>query len=288
MEILISITIATIVTSAAVGALLLTTASNSRNRATELATQYQQELMNNLRSVAESNWSQIYNLNKGTGSMYYLATFQQLPGTFNVTFNSPTITANSTSTNFNTSLVAATSGYAGDNILINSLPFTVSVINGTSTLTLNTSYSGTSTTALLYRNFSIRTGVETITTNKITFSRWFSIQNIFRDTCGTGAISTATATACTVATSTGNLTGILQDPSTLQVTVNITWSTGQAQGSYVVSQNISRTSDQVIRFNDWSGGLIANSSTVFTQPTNQYSSTTGSIVTSPGVLQLSQ
>lgn len=289
MEALISIAIVAIVVGSVVSALILTSTSTAKNSATELATGYGQELMNNLNSVAAGNWPEVYNFSTNCPSgACYLATYQQLPGTFQVTLNSPSVTVIGTST-ITTSLVAATTsngGYAGDNILINSIPFTVSVINSTSALTLNTAWLQSSTSTYLYRNFSIRPGQEAIVNNGVTFLRRFTIQPVFRDTCGTGNISTATPTAfCTVSTSTpGAMTGIFQDPSTMQAIVYVTWNNGS--GSYTTSQDISRTRDQVIHFNDWSGGLLTNSSSVFTQPTNQYATEAGVITTTTGALQL--
>lgn len=275
MEVLIAVTIATVVMGAAVGALLSATSDNAQNRATQLATNYEQELMNNIRSLAEANWSSVYNLNKGSGGAYYLATYQQLPGTASLTNGSNTV--NGSGTNFTSSLAA------GDNITVGSISLNVNSITSDTILTLTTTSTITTSSQPIYRDYSIRTGKETITANNITFSRWFSVQNVFRDTCGTGAITTATATACTV-TSTGALIGVLQDPSTQQITVHVTWNNGVS--SYVVSQNISRVRDQVTNFNDWSGGVTANSSTVFSQPTNHYSSATGLSATSVGQLHL--
>ncbi|MCL4405545.1 MAG: hypothetical protein M1361_01960 [Patescibacteria group bacterium] len=275
MEVLIAVTIATVVIGAAVGALLSATSDNAQNRATQLATSYEQELMGNLRSLAESNWSQVYNLNKGSNGTYYLATYQQLPGTVNLTSGSNAL--NGSGTNFTSSLAA------GDNIKVGSLALNVNSITSDTLLTLTTTSTVTTSSQPLYRNYSIRTGKETITANKVSFTRWFSIQNVFRDTCGTGSITTATATACTV-TSTGALIGVLPDPSTQQVTIYVTWNNGL--NSYTVNQDISRVRDQITNFNDWSGGQTSNSSTVFAQPTNHYASSTGVSATTVGQLHL--
>ncbi len=285
IEVLISITIVMIVVGSAVGALLLTTSNNTQNRATELATGYEQELMGNLRSLSQSNWSEIYSLpTKGVGGIYYLATSEQLPGTVLVSSSSTSV--NGIGTDFDTSLVGATSSYAGDNVVISSLPFTVSTVNNSTSLALSTVYPlQTPTSSInIYRDFSIRPGKETIVANNVTFLRWFSVQNVFRDTCGVGNVTTTVTTNyCTLSTSTNTMTGVLEDPSTQQLTVYITWNGGQ--NLYKVSQYISRTRDQVIRFNDWSGGVISSTS-IFTQPTNQYESESGLNLSTPGALEL--
>ncbi len=279
MEILISVSIVAIVIASVVGAILSSTSSNTNNRASQLATGYEQELTNNLRSVVSSNWYQIYNLpTKGSSGNYYLADYAQLPGT--VGLNASSTTINGSGTNFTSSLVS------GDSITVSSTIFTVSTITSDTQLTVTTAYTGSTTPTNLnvYRDFSIRSGKETITANNITFLRWFSVQNVYRDTCGTGTITTASTSACTVS-STGALIGVLEDPSTQEVTVYITWSGGLANGSYTVNQYFSRNKDQVIKFYDWSGGAVSDSSSVFTQPTNKYTSATGLITTTSGVLQ---
>lgn len=279
MEVLISIAIVAVIASAAVGAILTSATSSTKNRATELATSYEQEEMNNIKSVAESDWYELYDLTKSTSSTYYLATYTQLAGTVSVTTSSPTIAGSGTTFTGNVT--------SSDNITIGTIPYTINSVVSTSSLTVNSPYPTSTASGLsIYRNFSIRSGVETLTENNITFSRWFTVANVLRNTCGTGTVATSsTQTSCSVSTSTGAISGVLNDPSTQEVTVNITWGTGQAVGSYSVTQYISRTRDETTLQNNWSGGVVS-SSTIFTQSPTQYNSESGLNLSTQGVLML--
>jgi len=159
---------------------------------------------------------------------------------------------------------------------------------GYATNSIGTGYSadGTFTTLAaptsgltITRDFSIRSGTEQIVSNNVTYTRSFSVQNVNRDACGSGSISSGAPVACS------GTTGILEDPSTQQIIVTVSWPIrgGSNTSTATFTQYFSRTADQVMKFIDWSGGTTTS---VFTQPTNQYTSQTGLNVSATGAIQL--
>jgi hypothetical protein len=281
MEVLVAVTVGTIIVGSATGAIILGLQVSAQSRSAQIANGYTQELMSNLKSVSEGNWQKLYNLPaKGSGTQYYLATYKTLAGTVAVTNNSPTVTG--ASTTFTTDLVV------GDNIIINSLAFTVNIISSDTSLTLSSNYSGVTASGLsIIRDFSIRSCTTTptntceqVTYNNTVYIRYFSVQNVNRDACGAGSITTNAQVACS------GTTGILEDPSTQQIIVTVSWPVrgGSNTSSATFTQYFSRTTDQVMKFIDWGGGTTTTSS--FSQPTNKYTSQTGLNVSATGVIQL--
>ena len=133
MEVLVAVTIGAIIIGSATGAIIMAINVNLQSRATQVATGYAQEALGNLKSVAEGNWLKLYSVPaKGPSTQYYLAPYKTLSGTVTVTSGSPSVLG--TGTTFTTDLVA------GDNIIINSMPFTVSVVNSDTLLTLSSNY----------------------------------------------------------------------------------------------------------------------------------------------------
>ena len=133
MEVLVAVTIGAIIIGSATGAIIMAINVNLQSRATQVATGYAQEELGNLKSVAEGNWLKLYSVPaKGPSTQYYLAPYKTLSGTVTVTSGSPSVLG--TGTTFTTDLVA------GDNIIINSMPFTVSVVNSDTSLTLSSNY----------------------------------------------------------------------------------------------------------------------------------------------------
>lgn len=275
MEVLVAVTIGAIIIGSATGAIIVAINSNLQSRSTQIATGYAQEILGNMKSVAEGNWTRLYNVSsKGSGTQYYLAVYKTLSGTVAVTNNSPSV--NGSSTAFTADLVA------GDNVIINSLPFTVGTVNSDVLLTLSSSYSGTTASGLaITRDFSIRTGTEQVAYNNVQYTRYFAVQNVNRDACGSGNITSNAATGCSGGS------GIVEDPSTQQITVTISWPVaGSGVRTATFTQYISRSRDQVMKFIDWSGGTVGNPANTYTQPTNQYVSQTGLNLTTTGVIQL--
>ena len=151
VEILIAAAVGAIIVGSAAGALIFTVRSNQQNLATDTASYLSQELLDNLRSVAEGKWRNIYDLTKGAGTKHSLAVLSVLNGTVAVTSGFPTV--NGSGTTFLANLVA------GDKVIINSLPFTVSIVNSDILLTLSTNYPGSNASGLsITRDFSMRDG----------------------------------------------------------------------------------------------------------------------------------
>ena len=71
IEVLIAVSIGALIIGSAAGSLIFTVRSNQQNRATDAASPLAQELLDNVRSIAESKWQNIYNLTKTTGVTTY-------------------------------------------------------------------------------------------------------------------------------------------------------------------------------------------------------------------------
>lgn len=92
--------------------------------------------------------------------------------------------------------------------------------------------SGATSTAVEGRNFGI----------------YFSIENVNRDSCGAGDISSEATTSCTNGPGT---VGVIDDPSTQKINVHISW----AQGGLLSRINyFTRSSNKIFDQTDWSGG----------------------------------
>ena len=276
VEILIAAAVGAIIVGSAAGALIFTVRSNQQNLATDTASYLSQELLDNLRSVAEGKWRNIYDLTKGAGTKHSLAVLSVLNGTVAVTSGFPTV--NGSGTTFLANLVA------GDKVIINSLPFTVSIVNSDILLTLSTNYPGSNASGLsITRDFSMRDGAafpEQITYNTIVFTRYFVIENVNRDSCGTGQITSGAQVLCSP-----SKIGILDDPSTQKVTAKVTWPQGSDTTEVLVSEYLTRSKNEINQFRDWSGGPGAEGP--ITQPSNSYSSQSGlDATTTQGTLRL--
>ncbi len=74
VEIIIAISIAAIIITSAAGGILMVIRSNEIAGKTQVASSLATALSDNLISVTESNWHNIYDLNKGSANKYYVAT----------------------------------------------------------------------------------------------------------------------------------------------------------------------------------------------------------------------
>ncbi len=116
----------------------------------------------------------------------------------------------------------------------------------------------------------------TITEGK-TFTRYFSIENVNRDLCGSGDITTESITSCS--SGPGSF-GVIDDPSTQKITVTVTWDGG---GLISRSQYLVRGRNKSFIQTDWSGGFnqegpISEENDRFSTSTGiDYSTSTGSI-----------
>ncbi|MDP3015139.1 MAG: prepilin-type N-terminal cleavage/methylation domain-containing protein [bacterium] len=210
IEVLIAVAIGAILIGAATATIIPVLRSNLETRTVQIAGSLSQEYLDNLRSLAESNWYQVYNppTAKGPSSQFYL---------------------NATSTTF---------------ILA----------------------SGSTSTIAEGR----------------TFTRYFSIENVNRNLCGAGDITTDAASSCAIGPGSS---GIIEDPSTQKITSIVSWTAGgSAGGSINKVQYLTRSQNKVFVQSDWSGGTgqegpITSENNKFATSTNiNYSTTTGSII----------
>ncbi|MBI5401464.1 hypothetical protein HZB05_01385 [Candidatus Wolfebacteria bacterium] len=171
----------------------------------QAASSLAQELINSVKSIAESDWRLVYsNLSKGSAYNYYVATS------------------------------------------------TKSIISGT----------------------------ETITAENRTFTRYFYVDNVNRDQCSIGNISSSTPTACPLGPGTS---GITEDPSTQKITAVIK----DANNNIVISmfEYIARKRNVSFAQTDWSAGpgqegpITSPNNMFFTSTNITYTSSTGSIYT---------
>ncbi len=207
-EILVATTVGAIIIGAVVSAIVITMRSDAQNRLASTATSLANGLLDNVQSLADGDWSAIYNLpTKGPTSQYYLVT----------TGTPPTL--------------------------------------------------------------SVSTGTDATVKNGVTFTRYFSVQDVNRTNCGTGTITTSSPTSCS-----GGV-GILQDPSTELVTAYVSWTNvGGASSTVSVPTYLAHSKDRVTQYNDWSGS--ANVQGPVTSPQPDYASSSNISTSTSGAIEL--
>ncbi len=149
VEIIVSVAVGTLIIGSAVWALVVTIQSNLSNRNTNFASTLGQDLLDNVRSVAEGNWTQIYEPVSGCGAAckgqandYFLAASKRLTneldltGTVYVNNGSPSVSG--TGTDFLNELAA------GSFIDISGRIYKVLSVTNNSLLTLVSPYTGSS------------------------------------------------------------------------------------------------------------------------------------------------
>lgn len=174
-EIIVAVGIAGILAGTAGASIATVLRSDVQSKRLQAATTLAQELSDGVRSFAEAGWTNIYNLNHGSGNPYYL---------------------NATSS-----------------------PFTATA------------------------------GTETVTQEGVAYTRSFYVENVSRDLCGAGSITSAATTNCA---SGPNTTGVATDPSTQLVTIVVTWP--ESTAGFQISEYLTRSRNQSYRQTDWSGG----------------------------------
>ncbi|MCR4275522.1 MAG: hypothetical protein NUV83_02095 [Candidatus Wolfebacteria bacterium] len=134
----------------------------------------------------------------------------------------------------------------------------------------------------------IKSGIETVTSiDGKNFNRYFYVENVNRNYCGTGDISTSSATgACLIWPP--FLTYVSEDPSTQKITTFIKWDSDTRSIKEV--QYLMRNLNNVFSQTEWQGGAgqenfpISGSSTLvndkFSASTNTNFSSAGSITMS--------
>jgi type II secretory pathway pseudopilin PulG len=213
VEILIAMTIGALIVASAAGALVFTVRSNQQNRSGETASSLAQELLDNVRSVSQSDWQGIYSTAKWNGIgdpcpayCYYLSS-------------------------------------GGSPFIVASGSEVIGPINGA------------------------------------TYTRYFTVENVSRDNCGRGNITSATETSCD-----DQPGDVLEDPSTQKVTAKVIWSQGNSR-ELTIPEYVTRNRNEVTQFTDWSSGPGIEGP--FERPNTGYSSQTGlDTITIPGSVVL--
>jgi type II secretory pathway pseudopilin PulG len=116
------------------------------------------------------------------------------------------------------------------------------------------------------------------------YLRSFTIDNVSRDSCGVGSVSTEATSTCSTGPGT---TGVADDPSTQKITINVNWSGGGSAGSALSKiQYIARAASAIFNQTDWSGG--AGQEGPLTAINNKFASSTGiSFLSTPGSIAVS-
>ncbi len=127
-------------------------------------------------------------------------------------------------------------------------------------------------------SFAIVAGTTSTVIEGRTFTRYFSIENVNRNLCGAGEISTGASSTC--ASGPGSV-GITDDPSAQKITVIVSWPENR---SISRAQYLTRNIDKVFVQTDWSGGPnqegpITSANNKFASSTDiDYATSTGSII----------
>jgi len=214
VEILIAMTVGALIVASAAGALIFTVRSNQENRSSGTASSLAQELLDNVRSVSQSDWQSIYSVAPKGGPT------QACP------------------------------------------PYCYYLDSGGS-------------------SFVVTSGSEEIgPINNVTYTRYFTVENVNRDSCGAGSITSAPEMSCD-----GQPADVLEDPSTQKITAKVIWSQGETR-ELVITEFITRSRNEITQFTDWSGGEGVEGP--FERPSTGYSSQVGlDTTTVPGSIVLS-
>jgi len=114
-----------------------------------------------------------------------------------------------------------------------------------------------------------------------TFTRYFSIENVSRDFCGAGDITTNTTTGCTSGPGT---VGVADDPSTQKITAIVGWPENRSLSKI---QYLTRSVNRVFRQTDWSGG--PNQEGPITSENERFATSTGiDAASTPGSIKLQE
>jgi len=118
--------------------------------------------------------------------------------------------------------------------------------------------------------FALVSGATTTVIEGKNFTRYFSIENTSRDSCGIGNITTNATTSCAAV---GD-SGIADDPSTQKIKVYVNWEGGRNLNKI---QYLTRSQNKVFIQTDWSGGAnqeFFSTSTNNTFINNKFASST--------------
>ncbi|MCL5004680.1 MAG: prepilin-type N-terminal cleavage/methylation domain-containing protein [Patescibacteria group bacterium] len=210
IEVIVGMSVATILIGAATAATVVILRSNFDVKTTQIASFLASDYLGSIQSLAYSDWQKIYNppSAKGVDSQFYL---------------------NASGTTF-----ALVSGA------------TTTIIEGKS------------------------------------FTRYFSIENTNRDSCGIGNITTSATTSCAAV---GD-SGIAEDPSTQKITVKVNWEGGRSLNKI---KYLTRSQNKVFVQTDWSGGgnqAAFPTSTNYTFINNKFASSSNIDFSTAGSLKI--
>lgn len=113
--------------------------------------------------------------------------------------------------------------------------YNVSPKGATTTYRIITSSSTSSTSPVL----TVASGTEEVVVNNITYTRFFSVENVNRDING-NIVTTG---------------GFVEDPSTQKITVTVRWPISGQTAELKIAEYLTRSRSEVFRFTDWSGGV---------------------------------
>ncbi len=108
---------------------------------------------------------------------------------------------------------------------------------------------------------TVTSSTEQVVSDNITYTRFFSIENVNRD--GSGNIVSSGGT---------------EDPSTQKITVIVRWPIGPDTSEIQATEYLTRSRNEVTRFTDWSG--VSGVAGPITLPENNYFSKSGIDATS--------
>lgn len=129
-------------------------------------------------------------------------------------------------------------------------------------------------------NLNIVAGSEQKVVNNITYTRYFTVENVNRDNCGTRGIVADAETSCS-----GSQVGVLNDPSTQKVTAKVTWAQSGGSSEVLIPEYLTRSKNDVNQFTDWSGSSGVAGPVI--RPDKDYFSQTGlDTTTTPGSIKL--
>jgi len=126
--------------------------------------------------------------------------------------------------------------------------------------------------------YQIFSGATSTTIGNQTFTRYFSIENVARDSCGIGNVTTSATTTCPGGPATS---GVFNDPSTEKITVTVSWPTNRLISR---AEYLTRSQNKVFNQSDWSAGPgqegpITSENSGFSSSNNiNYSTSSGSII----------
>lgn len=127
----------------------------------------------------------------------------------------------------------------------------------------------------------IMSGATSTVVENRSFTRYFYIENVNRDSCGVGSVTANATTSCSMQSGSGY---VAEDPSTQKITSVVSWTAGGSLGGSINKvQYLTRNQNKVFVQSNWFGGFgqegpITGESDKFATSTNiNYSSSTGSI-----------